>query len=319
MKFRIIPLVILLLVSFTGCSEPNNKTTESESNTNVNSEIDKNTDTVLVYLKTQDAYDDFFYAGGILSDGNEFVYNDEGQLDKFVDWGMSKPDETEYEYIYEYYENGEIKLSQRYENMNGPYAIEQELKFDENGYIYEQIGYSGGINGRAPDYNFYTYDEDGNMIKDEHYYDLDEIDSVKTYKYGSNGKLVESTYTQYRNLTRHSVFYYNDFGYPSVEIEYDLEMNLECIYLYFYEYDPVNFPLKVTVYKEENPTKIEKIINSAQFPLINVRYNKEDALYVKVFKYEYLTFTKQQEKILLAKKKANIDISVWGYSFDRDF
>ena len=321
MKFKIFALVVLLLVSVTGCSAPNNEKTETELDTTVSSEISNQADTDLVRVKTKEAY-----VEDPLSRENEFIYNDEGQLDKVISWSGFKPSETGYKYMYEYYDNGQVKLSQRYENIDGQYAVQQELKFDENGYIYEQIGYSGGIDRRAPDYNLYTYDEDGNMIKDEHYYDLDELDFVKTYKYDDKGELIESTYTKYNYLPRHSVYYYNNFGYPSVEIEYDLDKNLECLYLYSYDCDYDNAPLKLTAYKETNPTKIEEVMSSTQFPLIDVRDNdvgihfkEEDALYVKVFNYEYVAFTKQQKEILDAKKKAYIDISVWGYSYQRDY
>ncbi|MBE6731624.1 MAG: hypothetical protein E7564_08045 [Ruminococcaceae bacterium] len=325
MKFKIITLIFVLMISLTGCGAQTKENTEAESTSSVSSEADS-TDTKLVYVKTQQANDKISSDGDFRFNGYEFIYNDEGELSKIVDWDGYKSEEIECEYVNSYYDNGKIKLSQRYECIDGQYTVQQELKFDENGYIYEQISYSGGLNRRAPDYNYYTYDENGNIIKDEHYYDTDEIDYIKTYKYNNKNELIESTYTKYRNLEGYSVFYHNEFGYPLVEVEYDLDKNLECLRFYSYEYSFTNSPVKVTVFRETNPTKMDKIMNSAQFPLIDVKdndagvfYKDEDASYVKVFKYEYLPFTELQEEILLAKKRAYIDVFMWGYHYAGSF
>lgn len=314
MKSKLILFAIILSAFISGCS---GQAAESTTST---AAPDNNTDYALIQVKTQSAYDEFRYVVDDLV-GDEFIYNEQGQLEQVIADG----EENAFEYLYEYYEDGSIKVAQRYENMDGTYEVQQELKFDENGNIYEQVNYSGGINRRAADHHFYTYDENGNMVKEEHFSDTGEIDFVKTYEYDAAGKLIESTYTEYGFPEHHSVFYYNDFGYPSTEIEHTLDGERTGLFLYSYEYDNTNTLVKVAKYEETNPTKIEQIMGSAQFPQFDVRnndvglrYKEEDAMYVEVFTFQYLKFTPLEEEILLAKKKAHIDISAWGYCYDGD-
>lgn len=340
MKLKMMTLVIVVLLSLVGCTAQNGDQNEALPDTSVSAGEDNKLETNLVCVKVLEANDEFDYAGDSdsLFDGYEFRYNTAGELERIVSWSGYQPEEHEYKYIYEFYDSGKIKLAQRYENLDGQYEVQQELKFDENGLIYEQISYSGGVGRRAPDYNFYSYDENGNIIKDEHYYDLDEIDYVRTYQYNDQGELVESTFTKYGALAGHSVFYHHSNGYPAVEIEYDLNMNLTGLYMYSYLFEweadvRSEYPTKVAVFKEETPSVIEDIMNSAQFPLdgaqndwirvayddARVFYHEEDALYIEVFQYEYRGFTGQQEEILLAKKKARIDVPVWGFHYDNDY
>ena len=316
---------MILLLCFTACGKESSASTEPAA-----SAAPATSDEVIARVKRMQAFDEFRYMGStdMLFDGDEYTYDDEGQLSKYINYSMAKVKETDYAYEYEYYDNGDLKLSLRYESMNGSYELQQELKFDEKGLIYEQVSYSGGVGGRAPDYNFYTYDEAGNLIKDEHYYDLNEIHYTHTYTYDDSGKLVESTYsfTDYKGNARHYVYHYNEHGDPATEVVYNGDMKAEALYFYIYEYDAGFYPKKVTVYRETHPDDIQKIMGSAQFPLFDIKqndvgihYKTDDALHVKVFKFTNYGFNPQQHKILLAKMKANIDIDMWGYDYVSTF
>lgn len=247
--------------------------------------------------------------------GMRYSYNDQGELVVITQIGVR---EFNFTYGYFYDDAGNITEIRRFENG----LLQQILKLDTVGKIYEEITYSGGEDRRAGIASEYIYDEDGKITKitrycetfePEHLYD--EVDETCEYFYGDDGVLVKELIYD----DEETCIYYNAYRLPVLEVKYDSDKKIDNFVIYEYEYDSLypGKPISQKKYANIYTSVVREFLDSED-PNKNAadyegawRLTDDDITSEDVFVYEWIDVTEEQEKIIEAKRNIRLNHNWW--------
>lgn len=258
-----------------------------------------------VFIEESSIYDEMdnkirsvYTADGKVSENDfKYTYDKNGN----ILLKLSKEDGDEYSYEYKYDKIGNIKEFVLKEN--GIQQNKTKYSYDDNGNKIKEDMYSR--NGALVGSSVYEYDEKGNNTLNVFYYNGEERQK-SVYTYDEKGNLIEDVYYEEGGEGSREKYFYDEKGN---QIEWLSYFQGEFSGRYVYEYNGENQLIKEYYFEYENDTEAyyteEYIYNEKGLLVEEIHRNRSDEKAQK-YTYEYITVTVPAYRVETIKESQEI-------------